>query len=51
MRPYIVLHKATNRSSDIDGKQTWGIFEDGFQLTKFLRNFNSFKFNSKKCLN
>jgi len=43
MRSYMVLHNATKRSSDIDGKQT----EDCFQLTILLNNFKSFKFDSK----
>lgn len=47
MRSYIVLHNATNRSSDIAGKHIWEHFEDGVQLTNCLSNFKSFKFVSK----
>lgn len=47
MRPYIVLHNATNRSSNMGGKEIGGFFEDGFQLAKSLNNFKSFKCNSK----
>lgn len=47
MRSYIVLHNATNRSSDIDGKEIGGYFEDGFHLAKSLNSFKSFKCNSK----
>lgn len=47
MRLYIVLHKATNRSSDINGKEIRGFCEDGFQLAKFLNSFILSEFDSK----
>lgn len=47
MTSYIVLHKATNWLSDIDGKDIWGFLKDGFQLVNFLSSFKSFKFDSK----
>lgn len=40
---YIVLHNATKRSSDMDGKQT----VECFQLVILLSDFKSFKFDSK----
>lgn len=46
IRSYIVLHNATNLSSDIEGKQISGYFEYGFQLTKFCNNFKSFMSDS-----
>jgi len=43
IRSYIVLHNATKRSSDMDGKQT----VECFQLVTVLSDFKSFKFDSK----
>lgn len=43
IRSYIVLHNATKRSSDIDGKQ----IVECFQLVILLSDFKSFKFDSK----